>query len=172
MFNLIIDILSTFKKGSSVTMKFKIAISLLSTFLLAGCTSTNAFTKFNIDEQQQQTFSNFRVSKIFDKNVSIGTVSAIYLNNIMPDKYKDGEYFYVTLYLQNKEKLTYLLNGNPPQSIEQLPRDNQYGKLLSASDNWHQYYLVVFKKVANEHLALVAKQANYHSYALKYLKNQ
>lgn len=152
-------------------MKLTITASLLSLSLLAGCASTNAFTKFHIDKEKQQTFSNFRVSKIFDKDTAIGTVSAIYLNNIMPKSYKDKEYFYVVLYLQNKEKITYKLNGDLPLSIKELPRDNPYNSLLSTSDKWHKYYLIAFKKIADEHLTLEARQANYRSYSLKYLKN-
>jgi len=135
-----------------------------------GCASSNAFTKFHVSSNRQYAFSNFQLSDISYKQRSIGTIEAVYLNNIFPKRYNHDEYFYVVVYLQTNQALKYTLNKHSPLQVTKLTKHNQFSSLLPIIDNWHKYYLVKFKYIANDHLVFRAKQANFHSYALRYLK--
>lgn len=143
---------------------------LLIIVFLSGCASSNAFTKFDITPDKQYALSNLQLSDISHKHKSIGTVTAIYLNNIFPKKYHNNEYFYIVVYLQNTHKLQYTLNGHRPISIKKLDKHNRFSNLLPVSDNWHKYYLLKFKHIPNDHLVLQAKQAKFLSYPLRYLR--
>lgn len=151
-------------------MKLSWLVYLFIIVFLSGCASSNAFTKFHLTPHQQYAFSNLQLSDISYNQKFIGTVTAIYLNNIFPKKYHHDEYFYVVVYLQNNGKLEYILNGQNPTKITQLPKNNQFSSLLPVFDNWHRYYLVQFKHIKEDHLVFQAKQAKFHSYALRYLK--
>jgi hypothetical protein len=152
-------------------MKRSIPFLLYFILIFSGCGSRNAFSVFHVDQKQQKTFANFKVSKIMDANSSVGTVSAVYLNNISPEKYKNGEYFYVVSYTKEDKPLHFTLNGKNPIYVTQLQADNIYKNLLSISDMWHSYFLVEFPVADNEHLSLVVSQTTARSYALTYLKN-
>ncbi len=151
-------------------MKLSGFVYLLIIIFFGGCASSNAFTKFHISSNEQYAFSNFQLSDISYKQRSIGTIEAIYLNNIFPKRYNHDEYFYVIVYLRSNQALKYTLNGHNPLQVTKLAKHNHFSNLLPIIDNWHKYYLVKFKHIANENLVFRAKQANFLSYPLRYLK--
>ncbi len=152
-------------------MKFQLLFFIVLSFLWTGCTS-NAFSKFHIATQKQRAFANLQISKISSGYKTAGTISAIYLNNIIPNKYKRKEYFYVILYLKNQGRFSFALNGNKAIKIQSLEQNNIYNNLLPISGHWHHLYLVIFNHVDDEHLKLLVRYLTYHSYVLRYLKNQ
>jgi len=165
-------------------MKFFLNIVVLAIFLSA-CSHQNAFSKFNMDKQEEFSVSNSQTSKIkFKKNIK-GVLSAIYLNEVNPSSFHGNEYFYVYLYLKDKNEVNDLndsifnnviksaltLNGQLPIELRQLPRENEFSHLTSIKNKWNKYYLVTFKKNVKK-LNLVFKQGEFSSEVLTYQKEK
>ncbi len=164
-------------------MKF-LSVTVISTLLLlSGCSYNNAFTKFQMDKEQELSASSLQSSKIISQDNQIkGVFSAIYLNEVYPKSFNQHEYFYVSVYLKKKKDiydpnknedigLTFMLNGELPLKIKKLPSSNQFSHLLSRSNDWNIYYLVAFKEQGNT-LSLVLKDTDSSSSALTYYKDE
>lgn len=118
---------------------------LTSTILLSGCVDKNGFDNFNFSSQKQQWENNQINSRINYKTQMRGIVSAVYLNKVFPERYHDGEYFYVTFFLKdNTVKLDFLLNAEVATSIEELPNNAEFKNLVNDSREWNKYYIIGF----------------------------
>ncbi|MBU1658352.1 hypothetical protein KKG72_04785 [bacterium] len=151
-------------------------------FLLSGCSHQNAFTKFNMNIQQELASSSIQSSKIKNGTKVNGIFSAIYLNEVYPDAYNQHEYFFVYLYLKDKQemydpnsfedvKLALKLNGKLPIKIKQLPHANKFSHLASVESEWNRYYIVAFKE-SSKKLSLVLESGQSSSVALIYQKDE
>ena len=154
-------------------MKMK-TFTIILTFLLliSGCASKNAFEQFEMSKKQELSANALARSKVkFGEKVN-GIVSTIYLNFVSPQEYKDGEYFYVYAYLKNKNyDFRFLLNGEEPQSLTELPSTNQFTELTSIDNEWSKYYLVKFAKQEDK-LSFVFENGPYSSDILKFEKDE
>jgi len=152
---------------------------------LSGCSSKNAFTKFNMNKDQELSVSSLLSSKIKSKKDGKidGVVSAIYLNEIYPDSYNNNEYFFVYLFLKNKKKmhdpkdfdkldLSLRLNGELPIKIKQLENKNKFSHLTFIKSDWNRYYLVAFKKQNKTSISLVLESDQSFSDQLEYQKDK
>lgn len=163
-------------------IKLLIIITILITF--NACSSKNAFTTFNMSEEQERSVSSLLSSKIKSKDGKIdGVISAIYLNEIYPDSYHTNEYFFVYLFLKNKQKanqsdehyaeeLNLTLNGKKPVKIKQLPNKNKFSNLTFIKSDWNRYYLVAFKKQEKNSISLVLENGQSFSDPLMYQKGK
>ena len=146
-------------------------IITLTTFIFSGCSKYNAFSNFNLTQAQEKSEDSIQSATINTKEGSVGLLSAIYLNRVYPQKYKDGEYFYVYLYTQiDKKKLDFFLNNNLCVELKELSVQNEFSHLVPSSEKWKKYYLVKFKK-EGEHLALQAKNSYISSAMILFKKN-
>ncbi len=157
---------------------------ILLTFLLVlvGCSSNNAFDNFKMDKDQQRSISNLQTTKIVSSDEKVnGIFSAIYLNEVYPESFNDGEYFFVYMYLKKQKKmynpkellptgLNLRLNSKLAVKIEELPRENKFSHLISMNNNWHKYYLVAFMPQKTNKLSLVLENDPSFSAELKYQK--
>ena len=151
-------------------MKTFLLITLISAFF-TGCSSSNAFSKFNLTPEQAKGENSMLSSKIYAKGKTVGVLSAIYLNQVFPKTYHENEVFYVSLYLKNSLKgVAFSLNGEEALHIEELKRDNKFSSLLPSKEKWKKYYLVEFKK-EGKNLTLLVKTQEYKSDALLYFKD-
>nr|WP_321265637.1 hypothetical protein [uncultured Sulfurimonas sp.] len=163
-------------------MKYTITIL---TFLLffSGCADKNAFSKFNLDAQQELSAANLQSSKIKSAGRVEGIMSAIYLNKIYPNIYTSDEYFYVYFYLKNEKemynpntlkeiKLTMKLNDKLPLKIKELEATNKFSHLTSIQNKWMRYYLVAFEKNANNDINLILQSDQFSSDILQYQKDE
>ena len=130
----------------------------MKTFLLflTGCSNNNAFDLFKLDKDQERSITSLQTTKIVTKDGEVsGVFSAIYLNEVYPDSFNDGENFFVYIYLKKEEKmynpkeliktnLNIKLNGKFAVKLEELPRENKFSHLVSIKSNWNKYYLVTF----------------------------
>ena len=163
----------------------KLFLSTLTfSILLTACSSQNAFSKFDMDKQQELSISNSQTSKIKHNNAVDGIFSAIYLNGIDSRLYSDNEYFYVSMYIKDLKSLSdeeyvesmrssLTLNAKTAIDIEQLPHANKFSNLTSVNNKWNKYFLVIFKKDAQESikkLHLLFKKGNSSSEVLAYPK--
>lgn len=148
-----------------------------------GCADKNAFSKFNMQPDQELSAASLQGTKIkMGENVE-GIFSAIYLNKVYPNVYTVNEYFYVYLYLKDKKemhdsntlndiKLTLKLNGKIPLKIKKLDSKNQFSHLASVSSEWRRYYLIAFEREEKSEINLVLETDQSSSDALTYQKDE
>jgi len=151
--------------------------------LFTGCADKNAFSKFNMQPDQELSAASLQGSKIkMGENVE-GIVTAIYLNKVYPHRYNVNEYFYVYLYLKDEKKmydpntldeikLTMKLNGKLRVKIKQLEAKNKFSHLASVQSEWNKYFLVAFEKVDESEISLVLETDRSSSDALIYQKDE
>jgi len=153
-------------------------------FLLSGCSNNNAFDLFKMDKDQERSITSLQTAKIQTKDGLVsGVISAIYLNEVYPDSFNDGENFFVYIYLKKEEKmynpkkfiktnLNLKLNGKLIIKLEELPKQNKFSHLVSVNSNWNKYYLVTFAtdKKRNLSLNLSLESDPSSSAVLTYLK--
>lgn len=157
---------------------------LFTAFILffTGCSHNNAFSKFKMTKEQELSISSLQSSKIKSGEKIDGVFSAIYLNEVYPDVFNQNEYFYIYLYLKNKEKmynpnsldetkLVVKLNGKTPIKVKELPKENQFSHLTSTKNEWNRYYIVAFKE-SGKQLSLVIENAKSSSATLNYKKDE
>ena len=138
--------------------------------LFTGCSSSNAFSRFHLSESQAKGENSILSSKIYSKNEVVGMVSTLYLNQVLPEKYKNNEWFYLSVYTKKDlENLKFLLNGKEPLLVQELNASNEFSSLISSNEKWKKYYLLEFKKVG-ETLHLQLKSSSYSSLVLSYAK--
>jgi len=152
-------------------MKSFLNISLIVLFL-SGCSYDNAFSRFDISEKKAKSEESIVSSKIYDKKEVLGIVSSVYLNAVNPEQFHDGEYFYVYLYVKNKEEsLTFSLNDVNASSVKELYRENEFAQLTSSNAPWQQYYLVKFPK-QDDTLVFKVSLTSFTSDPIVFEKNQ
>jgi len=138
--------------------------------LFTGCSHNNAFSEFNITKNQEKGEENLLSSKIYSENKVNGFISALYLNKVFPKRYKDGEYFYISLYLPNdKNSIHFILNKSHATKVTKLPAINEFSKIISFKGKWKDYYLVEFKEGAKE-LKLSVENSNSSSKKMLFKK--
>lgn len=128
--------------------------------LLSGCSRTTAFDLFRMDKAHERAVDNMQTGTIVRSFETEAILSAIYLNPVYPDKYNDGEYFYIALYTRenvrlyfksglNNKKYTFTCNGEEPLETTELKTDDELRLLMPITNEWNRYYLVKF---APQHL--------------------
>ncbi|MFK5938581.1 MAG: hypothetical protein QM497_09335 [Sulfurimonas sp.] len=122
-------------------------VFLVFSIFFAGCSEKSAFSRFNMSEKQELGVDSLMNSKVREGNRVEGVVSVIYLNKIFPETYQENEFFYIYMYLKNRNnKLNFILNNEKAISVEKLPVKNEFNYLTSIDTKWNKYYLVKFKK--------------------------
>ena len=151
--------------------------------LFMGCADKNAFSKFNMQPDQELSAASLQGTKVkMGENVQ-GIFSAIYLNKVYPNVYTVNEYFYVYLYLKDEKKmhdsntlddikLTMKLNGKIPLKVKKLDAKNQFSHLASVHSEWKRYYLVAFEREKESEINLVLETDQSSSDALTYQKGE
>jgi len=147
-------------------------IIILFMFAFDGCSTKNAFSSFKITLEQEKSEDNIQSSKIKDGEIIDGLVTAIYLNKVIPQTYKENEYFYVYLYTKhNNDNIKFLLNGNEALKVEELEAENIFTYLTSFKADWSRYYLVAFK-AEDANLSFSVKNAQFSSNELIFEKEE
>ena len=85
-------------------MKTFFIILTLLTFL-TGCSSKNAFDRFDMDKEQELSISSLQTSKILSKEGKVeGFFSVIYLNETYPKSFNGNEYFFVYTFIKEHKE--------------------------------------------------------------------
>ena len=162
----------------------KLFIYTLLLLMIAGCSNKNAFTQFEMTKEQELSVSNLLSDKIKSKDGNIkGVISAIYLNEIYPKSYNTHEYFFVYMFLKEKQNmsnpkefdnlsLNLKLNGKTPLKIKQLKNENRFSNLAFIKSEWNRYYLVAFEKDENPIINLTLEGDGFSSNALVYNRDK
>ncbi len=149
------------------------------TLLLIGCSKQNAFTKFDMNKEEELSESSLQSSKVTLNEKVYGVFSAIYLNEVNPKKYNQYEYFYIYMFLKDKMhnldtpdnvKFTLKLNGKTPIEVQELSNQNRFSHLSSVESDWNRYYLVIFEPAKKDNLKLVLENFGAKSTVLTYEK--
>ncbi|WP_297441223.1 hypothetical protein [Sulfurimonas sp.] len=121
------------------------------TVIFSACAHKSAFEDFNITKEQALSEDVIQSSKIQTEDKVIGIVSAIYLNKVRAKKYKDNEFFYISLYIKKEysQDVNFLLNNKKPIKVEKLNAKNEFISLTSSKAQWLRYYKLVFPKESN-----------------------
>ena len=152
-------------------MKTFLTITLLS-IIFSGCSKHSAFSDFNLTETQERSEDSIQSVKIYNGTKTVGLLSSIYLNRVYPQRYKDGEYFYIYLYAKNtSENLDFYLNSNSIVKIEKLKPKNEFSNLTSPTEAWKEYYLVKFQK-EGKILTLEVKNSQVSSFPMVFKKDE
>ena len=149
--------------------------------LFTGCSNTTAFDFFKKDAAYEKAIDNLQTGTIVKSFETEVILSTIYLNRVYPEKYNDGEYFFVAIYLRddvrlyfksglNNKKYTFTCNGRKPQETKMLQKDDELRLLMPITNEWNRYYLVKFKKQESKKLTLLLENDQYGSVVLAYRK--
>jgi hypothetical protein len=153
----------------------KIVLILLTTItFFTGCVDKNGFDNFGFSLQKQQWENNFISSKIEDKNSFQGTISAVYLNKVLPEKYNKNEWFYLSIYLKDTtQKLTFTLNDQPSIVVKEIPNNDEFKEFVQTKKKWTKYYIVEFaEQKENDVLSFIAKNSTLASNKMIFKKNE
>lgn len=117
-----------------------------------GCSHKSAFDDFNITHQQELSEEALQSTKITKDGITTGIATVLYLNAVDKKQYKNHEYFYVYLHLneQKNQNPLFVLNEESPIKITELKKNNKFTKLTNVNAEWLKYYLVEFKKSKKE----------------------
>jgi hypothetical protein len=159
----------------------KISTFLIVLLFFSGCSRKNAFDEFKMQKAQELSISSLQNSKILTKSGEInGIFSAIYLNEVYPEKFNGDEYFFVYFYTKDNNNKMYnpkdeiesalniKLNSKLPIKILKLPEENRFSHLVDIKNSWNRYYLVAFKK--SDLLNLTLENGEASSGVIKYKK--
>jgi len=155
-----------------------IITSIVLSLLFLGCADKNAFSRFEMKKEQELGAVNLQNSEIKTKDGEIkGIVSIVYLNNVYPTKYKDYEYFYVYLYLNDKQNLQNInflmkLNDKTPLSLKKLSSSNEFSNLTSTYNKWTNYYLAKFKQEKESKIKFTIEAEKFKSATMVYDKDE
>lgn len=110
--------------------------TLLTSFLFTGCSKTTAFDFFSTDVYYEKAISNMQKVSLMSNMETKAILHAVYLNNVDPDVYYDGEYFFVAVHIIEDpvEKFKKGLN-NPQYSLKMQEKKRVQEKDFFESDN-------------------------------------
>ena len=79
--------------------KFFTISTLVASLLFMGCSKTTAFDFFSTDVYYEKAVSNMQKVSLMSNMETKALLHAVYLNNVDPDVYYDGEYFFVAVHI-------------------------------------------------------------------------
>jgi hypothetical protein len=142
---------------------------LLILLFISGCSNKNAFSYFDLSEEQELSAQSFTRVKLTSGEKVIGTFSTIYLNEVYPDRFNKNEYFVVYIYMKDSvQNFSIKLNSHSYMKIKELSYDNRFSKLTREKSMWSKYYLVSFEEQGvNLNLELYSDNSKLASVAYK-----
>ncbi len=160
-----------------------ILILIMTLFFISGCSRTSAFDFFKMDSNYERAVDNLQTGTIVNSFETKAILSTIYLNRVYPEKYNDGEYFFVSIYLRedirlyfksgmNNKKYKFTLNGDQPIEGKELETDDELRITMPITNEWNRYYLVKFPKQQMNKLDLILENDEFDSVHLVYQKDE
>ncbi len=151
---------------------------LLSIIFLTSCSLKTTFMK--PDLLQQKILSWTKKGAIYNSMEMKSSIFATYLNPI-DKKYKDGEYFFVSIFIDNdfedskkyglnNKNYTLILNNQKYTYKKELDKDSQIVKMMPFNNEWSHLYLLKFPKQKSNILKLELINPNYGVTTMKFQK--
>ena len=127
---------------------------ILSIFLFTGCSFKKPFLEPDSVLQESLVYS--KKGEIYNSLEIKASLFATYINRL-DSKYKDGEYFVVSIFIDddfedpkkyglNNKAYRLTLNGYDYVYKKELKEDSELRKLVPFKNQWSHYYLVKFPK--------------------------
>ncbi len=165
----------------------RVVAPIFAAFILSGCQTYNAFDMFKKDDLYEKALMKTKNAQIINSLETKAKISATHLNPLYPSEYKDGEYFFVGVYIPddydnpkeaglfNKEyKLA--MKGEKrmmePTSIEPIVKkeQNELYKKMPHTDAWSRYFIVSFPKQTDEATIELTLKSSYGEALLSFPK--
>ena len=154
----------------------KVFILLFISFLFVGCSFKEPFLKEDTLLQQKLVYT--KKGEIYNSLEIKASLFATHLNPL-DKKYKDGEYFVVSIFIDddfddekryglNNSAYKLTLNGSSFLSKKELKDDDPLKKMVPFKNEWAHYYLVKFPKQSGKKLELVLRHFEYGSVGLEF----
>jgi len=141
--------------------------------LLSGCSRSTAFDFFATDVYYEKAVSNMQKVSLMQAMETKALLHAIYLNNVDPDLYQDGEYFYIAVHiiedvydpkehglrnLNYQLRLVEVVDGKnvyfePVETLE-LDEDDKLRRTMPIQNQWNHYYRIKFKETNSKDIEL------------------
>lgn len=155
-------------------------LAVVGIILFGGCSGHGPYDLFKIDKQHERSIEQLRSGSILLSLETKAIISSLYLNKINPDKYRDGEYFIVSLYIEKENRISkddyeangfrLSLNGKKALSSQLLEENDPYKAYMPFQNGWNQYYLVRFDSLHENAMALKLEKDQIGSVVLNYQK--
>jgi len=157
------------------------SILIITLIFISGCSRTSAFDFFKMDDNYERAVDNLQTGTIVSSFETKAILSTVYLNHVYPEKYSDGEYFFVSIYLRedirlyfksgmNNKKYKFTLNGEKPIEGKELETDDELRISMPITNEWNRYYLVKFPTQHINKLDLILENDEFDSVELSYEK--
>lgn len=163
-------------------MRFSL-LSFVALLTMSGCAQKGAFDLFKMDATHERSVEQLRTGSIVLSLETKAIVSAIYLNPVYPEQYKEGESFIVAIYFENdmrsvkKREIKDIgyrltLNGKEPVEMEELAEKDLRRELIPVRNTWNRFYLVKYNNVSEGVLALGLENNQTGKVVLNYQKGK
>lgn len=141
------------------------SVVLASAIFLGGCSGSNAFHMFSMDKMHERAIEQLRTSSIVSSMQTKAIVSTLYLNALDSEKYKNGEHFLVSLYIErdneaqkrrdlNNSGYTLTLNDTNATVVEKLDDNDARREIFPIKQQWNQYYYIRYDDTGSDRLKL------------------
>ena len=163
-------------------MRFSV-LGLSALLTMSGCADKGAFDLFTMDKAHERSVEQLRTGSIVLSLETKAIISALYLNPVYPEQYKDGESFIVAIYFENDIRsvkkrdfkdigYSLTLNGKEPLEIEELRETDVRRQLMPVRNTWNRFYLIRYKNFSEGALALGLENNQTGSVVLNYQKGK
>ena len=143
---------------------------------------------FTKDEVYHIALNNTQKAQLMASFETKALLTATYLNPVFKnrpckkyfkDELKDGEYFFVGVYITNSKKNEFntkgyslTLDGSKPLEVKKLDKDDPLRYEMPMVDNWSTYYKVKFKKTNKNNFCLIFENDRFGRDILNFSKGQ
>ena len=163
-------------------MRFSV-LGLSALLTMSGCADKGAFDLFTMDKAHERSIEQLRTGSIVLSLETKAIISALYLNPVYPEQYKDGESFIAAIYFENDMRsvkkrdfkdigYSLRLNGKEPLEIEELRETDVRRQLMPVRNAWNRFYLIRYKNFSEGALALGLENNQTGSVVLNYQKGK
>jgi len=163
-------------------MRF-LSIAVIALLGFSGCAQKGTFDLFKMDEAHERAVEQLRTGAIVTSLETKALISAVYLNPIYPQTYKDGEYFVGAVYFERDSRdvkkwdlethgYALTLNGKKATLLEELKESDPRRALIPVQNNWNKYYFIRFDSVPEGALTLLLENNQTGRVALSYQKGK
>jgi len=164
--------------------------------LLSGCSKATAFTYFSINPYYEKAVSNIQQMSLMKDQETKALIHVVYLNDIDPLVYNDGEYFYISLFMSEKTedeihkglfnpKNKLMLRSKRksyspikvkafalPLEIHKLDENNALRLSMPIHSVWNEYYLVKFETMKRKKIKLIFENDQFGKAQLAFVKEE
>jgi len=177
---------------------YRKVLLLASVLVVLGCSEKNEECGFQDKSDFEQLFTrdevyhkalmNTQKAQLMASFETKALLTATYLNPVFKnrpckkrfkDELKDGEYFFVGVYIPNSGKNKFntkgyslTLDGKRPIEVKKLDKDDPLRYEMPMVDNWSTYYKVKFKKTNKNNFNLIFENDRFGRDILNFSKGQ